>query len=114
MSNETSDAATFESWAIVEIMGHRRFAGFVSEQQIGGASFVRIDVPKIEPAGEDKGAEPFTKLFGAASIYCITPCTETTARAFAMSQRAKAFAEFSIPRLEVRSNVYGDEDDELF
>jgi len=34
------EKSTFESWAIVEVMGHRQFAGLVTEQTIGGASFV--------------------------------------------------------------------------
>ena len=36
---------TFEGWAILELMGHRRLAGLLSETQIGGAAFIRIDVP---------------------------------------------------------------------
>lgn len=43
MSTETKP--TFEGWAILELMGHRRLAGHISEAQIGGASFIRIDVP---------------------------------------------------------------------
>ena len=57
----------FEEWAVVEIMGHKRFAGKVTEQAMGGAGFVRIDVPEITlPSGDVLPA--FTKLFGAASI----------------------------------------------
>lgn len=35
----------FEQWAILELMGHRRLAGMVTEQTIAGAAFLRIDVP---------------------------------------------------------------------
>ena len=35
--------SSFDSWAIVEIFGHQTFAGRVTEQAIGGASFVRVD-----------------------------------------------------------------------
>lgn len=38
----------FESWALVELFGHQRIAGHVTEQQIGGCQFVRVDVPEIE------------------------------------------------------------------
>lgn len=74
----------FESWGVVEVMGHQRFAGWISEQSIGGASFVRVDVPEV-PAVAHRGytqdAIPaYTKLFGGASIYAITPCTEEVAR----------------------------------
>ncbi|MEM8558795.1 MAG: hypothetical protein AAGG50_13330 [Bacteroidota bacterium] len=33
----------FEQWALVELMGHQRLAGFVSEADFP-AGFVRIDV----------------------------------------------------------------------
>lgn len=88
----------FEEWAVVEIMGHKRFAGLVTEQAVGGASFLRIDVPQLTlPTGETLAG--FTKLFGASSIYCISPCTEGTARAFAQSIRAEGFSRFEAPRL---------------
>jgi hypothetical protein len=34
---------TFEEWALLELFGHQRLAGRVTEQQLGGASFVRVD-----------------------------------------------------------------------
>ena len=84
-----SDSKTFESWAIVELLGHRQFAGFVSEQPIGGASFIRVDVPTLVANGEQLPA--FTKLLAAASIYAISPCTEETARAFAAQSRTAGY-----------------------
>jgi len=65
--------SSFEQWAILEIMGHNTFAGRVSEITIGGASFIRISIP----ATGDKPA--FDKIFGASSVYCITPVTEEVA-----------------------------------
>lgn len=98
MSSEQTETKSFEQWCVVEIMGHKRFAGFVTEQTIGGNSFVRIDVP--ETLGTDgKTLGPFTKLFGAASIYCLTPCTEATARAFAAGLRSQAFDLYEVQRL---------------
>lgn len=87
------EARQFEAWAIVEVMGHRQFAGFVTEQALGGASFVRVDVP------ESDGLPAFTKLLGAGSIYAITPCTEETAKAFACKSRQRAFSTYEAPRL---------------
>ena len=93
-----STVSKFEQWCVVEIMGHKKFAGFVTEQAIGGSSFVRIDVPELTlPNGTTLAA--FTKLFGAGSIYCLSPCTEETAKAFAQQMRSEAFSLYEAPRL---------------
>ena len=36
-----------DAWAIVEALGHNLFAGKVSEHVIGGAGFIRVDVPEL-------------------------------------------------------------------
>jgi hypothetical protein len=105
----TVQVEKFDEWAFVEIMGHKRYAGKVTEQAVGGASFVRIDVPEVVLLDGEKLA-PFTKLFGAASIYCISPCTEETAKAFAASIRAEGFSRYEAPRLPAPSAAATDED----
>jgi hypothetical protein len=72
---------------IVELMGHNRIAGLVSEQELGGTKFVRVDVPEIE------GQQAFTKLYGAAAIYAVTPTDEAT-----MLQAVRAFRSVPIER----------------
>lgn len=81
----------FDQWAILEIMGHNVFAGKVSEQTVGGASFVRVDVPAVN------GLQAFTKLFGASSIYCITPVSEEVAIARATSLRQQPMSVYDLP-----------------
>lgn len=94
-------------------MGHRRFAGFVTEETIGGQAFVRVDVP--ESTCSNGTLPAFTKLFGAGAIYCITPCTEETARAFAAELRAMAFNTYEAPRLPApRSTSDPDDEDSVF
>jgi hypothetical protein len=109
----------FEQWCVVEIMGHKKFAGYVTEQSLGGSSFVRIDVPQIT-LKDGTQLPPFSKLFGSGSIYCLSPCTEETARAFAAQIRSEAFSLYEAPRLEntriaaeeLRWQRVLDEDDE--
>ena len=67
-------AETFDQWCIVELFGHSRIAGRVTEQTIGGTAFVRVDVPDT---GKNKG---FTKFLGSGAIYAMTPVDEQTAR----------------------------------
>lgn len=72
-----SGSSENDLWAVVEVMGHKRFAGRVTKQTLAGVSFVRIDVPAIS------GGAGYTKLLGARAIYAITPCTEEKAIEFA-------------------------------
>lgn len=76
----------FEEWAVLELMGHRRLAGRVSEETIGGASFIRIDVPG--------GA---TQFYAPGAVYCITPTTEQLARAFAEGNRPRPVERYELP-----------------
>jgi hypothetical protein len=89
----------FEGWAIVDVLGHQRYVGFVTTEAYGQAVLFRIDVPALEArdretkAGEyvgNKYVPPgtkvqegsvagYTKLIGSGSIYAITPCTKDTA-----------------------------------
>lgn len=66
----------YEGWAIVELMGHRRLAGHVSEAVQYGAPMLRLDVP-----GQDGLIA--TQFYGGAALYCVTPTTEEIARAVA-------------------------------
>jgi hypothetical protein len=63
----------FEAHAIVELMGHARIAGKVSEETIAGAALLRVDVPKTEQR------EAYTKFYSAGAVYSITPTDEATA-----------------------------------
>ncbi|MCC6192080.1 MAG: hypothetical protein IT318_23875 [Anaerolineales bacterium] len=83
----------FRSWAIVEIFGHERLAGEVSEQTIAGAGFIRVDVPAVD------GAPAFTRFYGDKAIYSITPVDEQTARRAALAMRARPVTVYLAPAL---------------
>jgi hypothetical protein len=84
----------FRQWCIVDVMGHKRLAGFVTEQVIAGHAFVRVDV---FPGNAEKPTS--TPLYNPSSLYGITPVTEDVARTFAMGCRADPVAEWEMPRL---------------
>lgn len=67
----------FEGWAVLELLGHRRLAGYVREATIAGAAFLRIDVVTREEGDEA------TQYVSPSSVYALTPCTEEVARAVA-------------------------------
>lgn len=83
----------FDQWCIVELVGHQRIAGRVTEQQVGGCNFVRVDIP---PVGNRPG---FTRLLGQGAIYAINPVTEQIARAAAAAYRAEPVAAYELPGL---------------
>jgi hypothetical protein len=70
---------TFKEWAVVELMGHQKIAGLVSEANIGSACLLRVDVP------ETKTHAKFTKFYGGGAIYAMTLVDEETAKMVAES-----------------------------
>ena len=67
-----------EEWAIVEIMGHLRRAGRISEAQRFGANLLQVDIPI---PGETPDETIFvTEYFSGGSIYRLRPCSEEVAR----------------------------------
>jgi YHS domain-containing protein len=98
---EELQQSQFKGWAVIEIMGHTRAAGFVTSDYFGNACLFRIDTPELperefvlkQPeyvsgkwihAGatvKRPASEPRTKLIGPSSIFSLNPCTEELARA---------------------------------
>lgn len=103
-----ADATPFEGWAILELMGHRRLAGLVTEQTIGGVAFLRLDVPA---PGADAGVFTATQFYAPQSVYCLTPTTEAIARALAASAQPQPVTRYELPAPR-RRDVDGDDDDD--
>lgn len=97
---------SFDSWAIVELMGHVRIAGRVSEVEVFGGKMGRIDVP----VGADAWA---TQFFTGQSVYRITPCGEVEARAVAAANQPRPVHPWESRLLEERSPepAFYDEDE---
>lgn len=82
---------TFDEWAIVELLGHRKLAGRVREVQIAGAGFLRLDVPS---AGEDPGR---TQFIAPGSVYAMHPVDEKTATQAAAAWRPEPVSRWELP-----------------
>jgi hypothetical protein len=104
MNTQEVDKQAFEQWAVVEIFGHQRIAGKVTEQTIGGCSFVRVDVPDlpertVDDYGTPKRIPPiagFTKLYGNGAIYSMTFVDEAIAKATAQSLRVMPIDSYTL------------------
>ena len=86
-------AETFREWAIVELMGHQRMAGMVSEVQIAGAGMIRIDVPAVN------GQAEFCRFISPAALYAINPVTEEIARGLAARVSSAPVHRYELPAL---------------
>ena len=95
-----------DQWAVVELFGHQKIAGLLTEATIGGCSFVRVDVPEI---GDDAG---FTKLYGNGAIYAISFVSEDIARLVAQHYTVKPVQNYELPQLGMKPPADPfDEDD---
>lgn len=110
--------AKFEGWAIVDVLGHQRYVGYVTTEAYGQAVLFRIDVPALEPrdrvtkrpgydasgqylpAGttvKEGAVDGYTKLIGSGSIYAITPCTKDAALAAVEEMQKRPLMSVALP-----------------
>jgi hypothetical protein len=78
-----------KQWAILELFGHARLAGAVSEHTFGGDTFTRVDVPEVtwhdeiyldgQRTTELRVIKAHTKLLGAKAVYSIAFVDEAAA-----------------------------------
>jgi len=81
---------TPETWAIVELFGHKRIAGRVREHELGGCAFVRVDVPRTND-------EYDTHLYGQGAIYGMHFVSETVARVAAGKISERPISPYDLP-----------------
>jgi len=70
----------FDEWAIVELFGHQRFAGRVTEARFP-AGHLQLDIPATD------GHAPVTQIINPSALYRMTPTTEVIAKAVAAQCR---------------------------
>ena len=73
------DGDQLKSWALVELFGHQRIVGFLSQQTFGTGVLFRVDVPDLVKEGKVVRVG-FTRYFGLSAIYSITPIAEEVVR----------------------------------
>jgi hypothetical protein len=129
--------AKFEGWAIVDVLGHQRYVGYVTTEAYGSAVLFRTDVPALQerervtkrpgyvngqylPAGatvKEGAIEGYTKLVGSGSIYTITPCTKDAALHAVEESQPRPLMSVALPPDRGLSEAAGadppDDDDAL-
>jgi hypothetical protein len=96
-------------WAILELMGHRRLGGMVTEEEHFGAKMCRIDIPQ-ELIND--GAPMVTQYYGGGAIYGLTPCSEDAARIAAKMSRPEPVHPWELPALPANSGSTGSSETE--
>lgn len=100
MADETD--TTFEGWAVLELMGHRRLGGYVTEVELAGKGMLRIDVPGARASA--------TQFYSPAALYCLTPTTEEVARALAARAQPEPVHRWELP---VAAGSVDEHDDDI-
>lgn len=88
----SEEQKAYEGWTILELMGHRRLGGYVTEVNLAGAGFLRIDVPGAE------GAPVATQYYPPSSVYCLTPTSEAMAKAVAVHNQPQPVSRWELPQ----------------
>lgn len=77
--------------AIIELFGHQKMAGMVTEQVIGASSFIRVEVPVTQRQAA------YTRLLNPSAIYAINPVTEEVMLAMANSYNYTPITAWDLP-----------------
>lgn len=96
-----------ELWGIVEVMGHARYAGRISEYTALGVPLVRVEIP----ANAEDQVPAHERLLGASSIFRITPTTEAVARSVARQCADRPLSVWDFPadlRARLEHHTGGD------
>lgn len=93
----------YDGWAILELMGHVRLAGRVTEESHFGVALGRIDIPTTDGYT--------TQYFGGSSIYRLTPTTEAIARSVALHNQPAPVRTWELPKPQAIESDLNDDDD---
>ncbi len=69
-SETTSPEVSLDTWAVVELFGHTRVAGKISNVSIAGCGFIRVQVPA------HKNVPAYTRDIAPKAVYALNPCDE--------------------------------------
>jgi hypothetical protein len=89
-----TDTPTYDGPALVELLGHRRVAGHVTEVVLAGVGMLRVDVPAT------KGHPASTHLYAPSALYGLHPVDEATMHACAWRWRHEPVQRWELPALE--------------
>mgnify|MGYP001262252041 CR=1 FL=1 len=95
-----------QEFAVIEMMGHRKIVGKITESDIAAGSLLKVSV-----LGKD-GKPERTEYIGVGSIYCLTIVTEEAAMAAAAKNAPEPTWAWNLPQRPALPSGYIDADDD--
>jgi hypothetical protein len=98
-------------WAVLELMGHVKTGALISKDTQFGTALLRAEVPQTDGSF-------VTQLVNPSSIYRITICEESIARACAKECQSKPMSQWElkhllpVPTPEIPMAATPDDDDD--
>lgn len=109
--------STFSGWALIELFGHQREAGYVTTQYFGDKAMFQVDVPEIEEREETITSPKWTedrllpvgsvisrasipgrtRLVNPGAVYALNPATEEAVRAAVSASERREIKVISVP-----------------
>jgi hypothetical protein len=127
------ETAKYDGWAVIEMFGHSREAGYVTTEYFGTGALFRVDVPELSEreveltrpewingqlAGKGSkvlrsGVQGRTRFIGPGAVYAMNPCSQEAVMKVieAMSQRDVKVVEL-VTEKQLVSTLPGEPDDE--
>jgi hypothetical protein len=90
-------------WGVLELMGHVKLGGRITEEEIFGTVMGRIDIP-------GPGDTMTTQYFSGSAIYRLTPTSEEIARRVATSHQPQPVHIWQ-PPVRALPEHYPDDDE---
>jgi len=101
---ETQAETETGQWAILELMGRKVVAGYLTKDDWQGHAMLRIDVPATSAFAA------FTQVYGPQTVYCITYVSEEVARITAEHNRVNPVSVY-VPDLQDMKRVRRENDE---
>jgi hypothetical protein len=80
-------------YAIVELMGHQKMVGLVTEVELAGRGFLLVD------SLDSEGKPSFSRYVNPEAIYAINPVSEEIAKKLAIRYQPVPVNSFELPQL---------------
>lgn len=103
-----SSPETAKGWCVLELMGHRKLAGFLTDDD----GLVRIDVYLEDPDLEDERLPIATQWYGRHAVYCITASTKELCLQLAAAHQPQPVGRWELPERAESTSIEADDVDE--